>query len=179
MMALKPKSARSIDWPTQPLFLQAYCSLPTVLARAIASWENEGLSTITTKKNEMRKGQQREEFGQNAVSRFWLASHLPDKSRKEKKIKLAICDGREQLSYLAATLKLLMPLITTQRLVRLYEVVVYAFHYRYARPPNCFAPQAFAVHSNSQPRKSRVYDSSAIECCQNGFFCGKGQVGAC
>ena len=126
----------------------------------------------------MRKGQQREEFGQNAVSRFWLASHLPDKSRKEKKIKLAICDGREQLSYLAATLKLLMPLITTQRLVRLYEVVVYAFHYRYARPPNCFAPQAFA-HSNSQPRKSRVYDSSAIECCQNGFFCGKGQVGAC
>ena len=98
--------------------LQAACLLCS--ARAIASWENEGLSTITTKKkSEMRKGQQREEFGQNAVSRFWLASHLPDKSRKEKKIKLAICDGREQLSYLAATLKLLMPLITTQRLVRL------------------------------------------------------------
>ena len=63
--------------------LQAACLLCS--ARAIASWENEGLSTITTKKSEMRKGQQREEFGQNAVSRFWLASHLPDKSRKEKK----------------------------------------------------------------------------------------------
>ena len=36
----------------------------------------------------MRKGQQREEFGQNAVSRFWLASHLPDKSRKEKRSSL-------------------------------------------------------------------------------------------
>ena len=45
--------------------------------------------------------------------------YLRQTGRSEEKIKLAICDGTEQRSYLAATLKLLMLLITpTQRLLR-------------------------------------------------------------
>ena len=121
MMALKAKTTRSFWSAALPSFswLAGWLAGHSVLGRAVKASRPEpmpleNLSTLATTKKppnpEMRKGQQRKGIGPECSQSFLAPATFQIKLGK--KIKLAICDGTEQRSYLAATLKLLMLLIT-------------------------------------------------------------------
>ena len=117
-MALKAKTTRSFWSAALPSFSWlarwAFSFRPRSEASRPEPMPLENLSTLaTTKKNqnpEMRKGQQRKGIGPECSQSFLAPATFQIKLGK--KIKLAICDGTEQRSYLATTLKLLMLLIT-------------------------------------------------------------------